>query len=71
MFRHQQILQRIYKYVLLEYIVPIFKKGDPKQPANYKGIALTSTIYISLFAYTPYKVVHRKCKCIQTKYLQI
>ena len=24
-------------------------------------------IYISLFAYTSYKVVHRKCNCIQTE----
>ena len=25
-------------------IVPIYKKGDPKQPANYRGITLTSTM---------------------------
>ena len=25
-------------------------------------------IYISLFAHTSYKVVHRKCNCIQTEY---
>ena len=28
-------------------------------------------IYISLFAHTSYKVVHRKCNCIQTEYIKI
>ena len=27
-------------------------------------------IYISLFAHTSYKVVHRKCNCIQTEYIK-
>ena len=27
-------------------------------------------IYISLFAHTSYKVVHRKCNCIQTEYMK-
>ena len=28
------------------------------------------TIYIYLFAHTSYKVVHRKCNCIQTEYIK-
>ena len=31
-------------------IVPIYKIGDPKQPANYRGITLTSTMS-TLFTY--------------------
>ena len=34
------------------------------------SLSNVTTIYISLFAHTPYKVVHRKCYCIQTEYIK-
>ena len=37
----------------------------------YMGaLAYADDIYISLFAHTSYKVVHRKCNCIQTEYIK-
>ena len=41
------------------------------EEAGRSDLPYTLSLYISLFEHTSYRVVHRKCNCIQTEYIKI